>query len=125
MKLIDTSVAIDHLRGRHEATDLLFSLVAADEIIAASELVRFELLAGVRGSEADALEEFFTVVQWITVDETIVRTAAALARKHGRAHTGIDTVDYIIAATAGLLGADLLTTNIRHFPMFAGLAAPY
>lgn len=68
MKLIDTSVAIDHLRGRREATDLLLSLVAADEIIAASELVRFELLAGARGSETDALEEFFTVVQWIAVD---------------------------------------------------------
>lgn len=125
MKLIDTSVAIDHLRGRREATDLLLSLVAADEIIAASELVRFELLAGARGSETDALEEFFTVVQWIAVDEIIVRTAAALARKQRRAHTGIDTVDYIIAATAGLFGAGLLTTNVKHFPMFAGLAAPY
>ena len=125
MKIIDTSVAIDHLRGRHEATDLLSGLVAAGEVIAASELVRFELLAGARATEAGALEAFFTVLKWIPVDEVVVRAAGALSRKHRPAHAGIDTVDYVIAATAVLLDADLLTTNVGHFPMLKGLKAPY
>ncbi len=48
MKLLDTTVAIDHLRGVAPAVELLRRLVEADEMIAASEVVRFELLAGVR-----------------------------------------------------------------------------
>jgi predicted nucleic acid-binding protein len=38
---------------------------------------------------------------------------------------GIDTADLAIAATAMALDVRLLTRNVKHFPMFAGLAAPY
>ena len=125
MKLVDTSVAIDHLRGEASATDLLRKLVEADEILAASEVVRFELLAGVRDDELEALEHFFSAVSWVAIDEDVARAAGALARKHRRAHSGIDDGDYLIAATALLLDAELLTTNVRHFPMFPGLQSPY
>jgi predicted nucleic acid-binding protein len=52
----------------------------------------------------------------VPIGEEVARTAAALAREHGRAHRGIDDADYLIAATALLLDAELLTTNVRHFP---------
>jgi predicted nucleic acid-binding protein len=125
VKLLDTSVAIDHLRGRPEAVDLLGALIDADELLLASEVVRFELLAGVRKGEVEALEQFFTALSWVPVGEEVARTAGDLARQHRRAHGGIDDADYLIAATAVLLEADLLTTNVRHFPMLTGLAAPY
>ena len=125
MKLVDTTVAIDHLRGEASATDLLRKLVEADEILAASEVVRFELLAGVRDDELEALEHFFSAVSWVAIDEDVARAAGALARKHRRAYSGIDDGDYLIAATALLLDAELLTTNVRHFPMLPGLQPPY
>jgi predicted nucleic acid-binding protein len=125
MKLLDTSVAVDHLRGQQPAVDLVHSLVAAEEPLVASEVVRFELLAGVRDGELDALEQFFSAVSWVSVDEGIARTAGSLARQHTRASRGIDDVDYLIAATALVLDADLLTLNVRHFPMFAGLRPAY
>ncbi len=125
MKLLDTSVAIDHLRGLPGAVDLLGDLIDADEMLLASEVVRFELLAGVRKSEVRALEQFFTALSWVPVGEDVSRTAGDLAREHRRAHSGIDDADYLIAATAVLLEADLLTTNVRHFAMLEGLAAPY
>lgn len=50
MKLIDTTIAVDHLRGEPAAAVLLAELINNGEEIAASELVRFELLAGVRES---------------------------------------------------------------------------
>jgi predicted nucleic acid-binding protein len=125
VRLVDTSVAIDHLRGVQEAVDLLGGLIDADEVLLASEVVRFELLAGVRRSEVEALEQFFSALSWVPVGEEVARTAGDLARRHRRAHSGIDDADYLIAATAVLLEADLLTTNVRHFPMLAGLAAPY
>jgi hypothetical protein len=125
VKLLDTTVAIDHLRGDEAAVDLLKDLVENDETLAASEVVRFELVAGVRDDELPALEQFFSAVSWVAVGEDVARTAGVLVRKHRRAHSGIDDADYLIAATALLLEADLLTTNVRHFPMLPGLQPPY
>ncbi len=125
MKLIDTTVAVDHLRGMEPAVALMTSLAEEGETLAASELVRFELLAGVQPRETDALEQFFSSLAWLIVDEDITRTAGSLARKHRRAHSGIDDADYLIAATVIVCDADLLTTNVRHFPMFPGLVPPY
>ncbi len=125
MKLIDTAVAIDHLRGAEPAVALLTRLVEEGETLLSSELVRFELLAGALPSEIDALEQFCSSLVWIAVDEDIARTAGSLARKHRKAYSLIDDIDYLIAATTIVLDADLLTTNVRHFPMLEDLSPPY
>jgi predicted nucleic acid-binding protein len=125
VKLLDTTVAVDHLRGDQAAVDLLRELVENDETLATSEVVRFELVVGVRDDELPALEQFFSAVSWVAVGEDVARAAGELARKHRRAHSGIDDADYLIAATALLLEAELLTTNVRHFPMLPGLRPPY
>jgi predicted nucleic acid-binding protein len=33
--------------------------------------------------------------------------------------------DYLIAATADVIGAQPATLNVKHFPMFEGLRAPF
>jgi hypothetical protein len=62
LKLLDTSVVVDHLRGYGPATALLEELVRSHESVVASELTRFELLAGARPDEHDHLENFFSSV---------------------------------------------------------------
>jgi predicted nucleic acid-binding protein len=125
LKLLDTSVAVDHLRGYHRATALLEDLVRSEDTMVASELTRFELLAGVRRNELADLEDFFLVVDWVPVTEDIARHAGAYAQSYRRSHPGIGAADYLIAGTSSALGTDLLTVNVRHFPMFNGLQAPY
>ena len=125
MRLIDTTVAIDHLRGVVPATRLLTQFVEEGEALLASEIVRFELLAGVKPKETDALELFFSSFVWVPVDEEITRAAGELARKHRKSYSGIDDADYLIAATATVTKAALVTTNVRHFPMFKELAPAY
>lgn len=125
MKLLDTSVAVDHLRGHPPAVDLLSGLIEDEEPLLASEVVRFELLAGVREKEVEGLEQFFSALAWVPVGEEIARVAGSLAQENRRAHAGIDDADYLIAATALLLEADLLTMNARHFPMLEGLTPAY
>jgi predicted nucleic acid-binding protein len=125
LKLVDTSVAVDHLRGVEEAVDLLTSLAAAGESLVSSEVVRFELLAGVRSREVTQLELFFSALSWFPVDDQVSRLAGRLARTHRGAHSGIDDADFLIAATALLLEAEVLTLNVRHFPMITGLAQAY
>jgi predicted nucleic acid-binding protein len=125
MKHLDTSIAVDHLRRNPEATQLLDSLFEQGEDIAASELVRFEVLAGARERELDETQRFLSLLDWLHVDEEVARVGAALASKYRPAHSGIGDVDYLIAATALEHDADLLTTNARHFPMLPGLVAAY
>ena len=125
MKVLDTSVAVDHLRGAQPAVDLLDRLNDEEEALFASEVVRFELLAGVRDDEVETLEQFLSALSWAPVDETVAQTAGSLARQYRRAHSGIDDADYLIAATSLVLDAELLTTNVRHFPMLPGLSPAY
>ncbi len=119
--LLDASVAIDYLRGRQEALEVVD---AADELIA-SEITRYEVLVGVKPSEEELTEDLLALPAWVAVDEGIARRAAALAREYRASHSGIEDADYLIAATALELGARLLTTNVKHFPMLSGLAPAY
>lgn len=125
MKLLDTSVIVDHLRGYEPATARLAEWIAAGEPLAASECTRFELLAGTRADERDQIETVFGLLDWVPVGEEITRQAGTLAQSYRRSHSGIDAVDYLVAGTAQALDAELVTTNLRHFSMFAGLQRPY
>ena len=125
MKLIDTTIAVDHLRGVPAAVDLLTALTDADDDLVSSELVRFELLAGIRDRELRAFEEFCSALRWAGVTEDVARVGGRLARRYRKSHSGVGAVDYLIAATAIVIDADLLTTNVRHFPMFTKLEPPY
>lgn len=125
MKLVDTTIAVDHLRGVPAAVELLTGLTDAGEDLVASELIRFELSAGVRNKELAAFEEFCSALHWVQVTEDVARIAGQLARRYRKSHSGIGAADYLIAATAIVIDADLLTTNVRHFPMFTKLEPPY
>jgi predicted nucleic acid-binding protein len=123
--LLDTTIAVDHLRGDDRAASLLERLTNEGEPLLASELSRFELLAGMRPEELDATERFMDALSWVPVNEEIARLAGSMAAEYRRSHSGIDAIDYVIAATATVTGADLLTTNVRHFPMILLLRPPY
>jgi hypothetical protein len=124
VKLLDTTVAIDHLRRLQPAVALVEDLAARDDLHA-SELVRFELLAGARDDEVKAIETFCAAVEWAPVSTDVAKVGGVLARRYRRSHSGIEDIDYLIAATAILLDADLLTTNVKHFPMLEGLQPAY
>lgn len=125
MKLLDTTVLIDFLRRHVGAVEVVRQAVEAREWIGASEITRFELLAGLRPGEEKETEQFSSELGWVPVTEPIARQAASLARRYRASHGGIEDADYLIAATALELDAELLTTNVRHFPMFPRLGPAY
>jgi predicted nucleic acid-binding protein len=122
MLLLDTSVLIDVLRGSPAASEWLGSI---GEVPVCSELTRAEVLRGVRSAERTRTEHLLDSLRWMAVDEHVARRAGELARKYRRSHPGLGIVDFVIAASAQLLEAELVTGNVRHYPMFAGLQPPY
>jgi len=123
--LADTTILVDHLRGRREAKDLLRGEIAAGEPLFASVLIRVELLAGARPSDRPRLDQLIGSFIWIDVTAAIADRAGEFANRYARSHRNIDVVDYVIAATREELGVPLWTLNVRHFPMLPDLAPPY
>jgi predicted nucleic acid-binding protein len=122
--LFDTSILIDHLRGRAEATELLLAAASIGRPLV-SVLTRVEIEGGMRSEERHGVRRLFDALAVIPVSDEIARDAGTLLQQYRRSHSGIDLVDYVIAATTRSAGATLATLNVRHFPMFDGLAPPY
>ncbi len=122
--LFDTSVLIDHLRGRIDATELLVAAVADGKAMV-SVLTRVEIEGGMRSHERDGVRRLFDALLVVPVSDDIAKTAGTLLRDYRRSHAGIDLVDYVIAATAKALNATLATLNVKHFPMFPDIRSPY
>lgn len=121
--LFDTSVLIAHLRGDERATRLLTSVTNAERL--ASVLARVEIEGGMRAAERAEVASLFSALRLLPVTDAVARRAGEHLRRFRRSHQGIDLVDYVVAATAELHDARLATLNVRHFPMFKGLRAPY
>src|SRR6266496_1678733 len=113
--VLDTAIMIDLLRGLPAARGFVTTL---GERPTCSEVTRVEVLRGMRSEERRATERLFGVTTWVGVTETVARRAGQLGRQWRRSHQGIATADLIIAATAEELGLDLVTLNVKHFPMF-------
>jgi len=124
VKLFDSTVLIAHLRGVEAATALLVRATGAEEATC-SVLSRVEIEGGMRSKERTDVRRLFTGLRLEPVTDEIAARAGELLRTYRRSHSGIDLVDYVIAATAELLGAELQTLNLKHFPMFKGLRAPF
>lgn len=90
-----------------------------------SVLTRTEVIAGVRTHEEAGVAALLAAFAWLPVESAIADRAGRYAQRYSRSHRGIDVVDFVIAATADVANATLLTRNIKHFPMFDGLTAPY
>lgn len=125
MILVDTSILIDQLRGDERARNLLSTAVKKRERLHGSVMTKVEVLAGVRDREEDSTRRLLNLLEWVPVTDLIAERAGELARAYLRSHPGVDPVDYVIAATAEQLRAELWTRNSKHFPMFANLPNPY
>lgn len=121
---VDTSVLIDHLRGRAEATRVLEECRRGG-VLHASEITRLEILVGVRTSEASATQALLSTLQWHPVTTEVASVAGELGREWLPGNRGIDAADLAIAASARLVDAELLTCNVKHFPMIPDLQPPY
>lgn len=118
--LIDTDVLVEYLRGDERARDFLCELSGRPLV---SAVTVAELFAGARQVELSSIAELLDNTETIPVDYEVGKLAGRLwARFHDTHATGLP--DAMIAATAQLAGAELVTFNIKHFPMVS-TTVPY
>jgi predicted nucleic acid-binding protein len=122
--VVDSSVIIDALRGVPAAVSLVRSR-RIEGPLHASEISKLEVLAGMRSNEERATRNLLDAFTWHPIDGEIAELAGELGRRWHPANRGIDAADLAIAATGIALDAELLTRNVKHFPMFGELKTPY
>ena len=125
MILVDSDVLIEHLRGNTAARGWLVSARQSSGPLAISVVSLTEVAGGMREAERREVMRLLGSMHRFEVSEQVAWRAATLMREYRRSHSGIALGDYLIAATALTEGLELATLNLRHFPMFPGLARPF
>jgi len=122
MRLVDTNVFIDHFRNYSLATAFFESL---DEESIFSAISEAELISGQQCALPEKKKYILQFLgRWrkIEVSNQIAVLAGDIVREHP-----IELADAIIAATALIHKAELLTRNVKHFSMIKNLVvkSPY
>ena len=112
------------MRGVAAARDWLVS-ARKDGPLAISVVSITELIGGMRTVERREVWGLLASFRVERATEIIARRAGDMMRRYRRSHSGIGLGDYLIAATADVQGLQLATLNVRHFPMFEHLQAPF
>lgn len=125
MKLIDTDIAIDHFHGHRAALEYFTQTLIAGETLAISVISLTEILAGMRTGKKERTEKLFGLFTILEVDEGIARKAGEYMGSYRRSQH-IELADALIAATAFAAQAELVTRNVKHYPMSdVNVEAPY
>jgi predicted nucleic acid-binding protein len=123
--LVDSDVLLAHLRGEPRAREWILQARRTTGPLATSAVSVVEVAGGMRSQERREVGRLFASLRIFPINDRIAWRAAELMRTHRRSHVGIGLGDYLVAAAAQIEGCELATLNVRHFPMFPGLRAPF
>lgn len=114
--LIDTDVLIDHLKGLSQAQRFLEDRAQHGDALLCSVITRAELFAGMRADEEPALRALLDAMDEIGINAQIAEKAGEYCQTYRTSHNVL-LPDALIAASATLQHASLVTLNDKHFPM--------
>ncbi len=114
---IDTDIVIFLLKKETKFVKLFLNLKSNNARIFYNPIIKAEIYAGAFKSEYVIIEQFFSVLECIDIDEGIGKEAGLYANEFKKSYFGISLEDFIIAATVKTYGIILWTNNIKHYPM--------
>lgn len=116
MKLIDTDILIDHFHGHRAAFNFIAQQLVNGETLAISVVTITEFSSGMRPGEEERTEQLLSLFTVLDVTEETARQAGEYLRQFRHSHK-LELGDALIAASARLVGADIVTRNLKHYPM--------
>ncbi|MGR3319669.1 MAG: type II toxin-antitoxin system VapC family toxin [Candidatus Anammoxibacter sp.] len=125
--LLDSTILIDLSRANGKAIDFIDTVKKKNQEIAVSIISSMELIIGCRDkTEIDKTLKFLIDYPVIDISVPISGKAYQLIIQYSKSH-GLVIPDAFIAATALDENLTLITSNVRHFDMIAGLGVqkPY
>ncbi len=114
--LLDTTVIIDYFRERQEVLPYFNAIFHSEATGAFSVITEAELWEGLRPDRPDEKkqhEALLSLLQPVELDSVIARRGGELRRRFR--DQGLSMPDALIAATAEITNATLVTGNPKHF----------
>ncbi len=119
--LLDTNIIIDYSRDNANAVGFVENLGILPSI---SVITVAEIIQGVRDKERPFFRDVFEVWNVIPINHEIALLAGEYRLRYFKSHN-LGLADAFIAASASIQNAELVTLNIKDFPMFGMLKRPY
>lgn len=115
--IVDTTVLIDAARHKEPAYSWLRAALRRPGEVAVSAVNVAEFFAGLRPDERPRWEAFVDELACWDVTREIAKLAGTYQYDSARRGQTIHIADALVAATAFTVGADVVTDNIKDFPM--------
>ena len=123
MILIDTTVAIDFLRGERKTVSRIKSIQARADSIGMSSLSLFELLHPLRHRKLEeqerAVRSFVHQLSLLALDSEAADESAEIMGALLRIGQPVNALDVLIAGTAIANGAEMILSNDEDFQKIA------
>lgn len=116
MYLLDTDILIWILRGRQDVVDYI-SKLKDDFPIALSVITIAEIYMNIFPSELVNTEEHLHQYIILEVDQKIAKIAGLYWQQYSKKLKNLSLTDCLIAGTANVHNATLMSLNVKHFPM--------
>ena len=116
MYLLDTDVLIWVLRGKQEIIDKILQL-KEESPLSISVISIAEIYKNIFPSELTPTEDFLSQHNQLDTTQKIAKIAGLYWQEYSKQLKNLSLTDCIIAATANVNNAKLVTLNTKHFPM--------
>jgi len=114
--LVDTDVLIEILRNNRIVAGELRTLHREGHLLCYSPVTRAEVYGGLREQEKEVTQALFGEMQCFPIDDRIGEMAGEYLGTYRTQH-GVMLADALVAASAAANQAELITFNLRHYPM--------
>jgi tRNA(fMet)-specific endonuclease VapC len=115
--LLDTSVLIDVLNGKHNRDALLKGLLSQGDMLACCAINVSEVYAGMRPKEESRTEQLLQSLEYFEINWEVARLAGLLKRDYSKKGQTLSLSDTTVAAVALSYNLTLITDNVKHYPM--------
>jgi len=115
--LLDTSVIIDAINNRKARRQFLRDLISQGNTLACSPINVAEVYAGLRPQEEQNTRNFLQALDLYPLSWPVAELAGRLKRDYSKKGTTLAITDTLIAAVALHHQLQLITDNVKDFPM--------
>jgi len=124
LQLLDTSALIDLSKGFEPTTSWLKQQSAAGEDLAICPITITEFYSGLKAAEYPQWDAFFASLTFCPISLEASIQAGKWRASFRAQGIQLSTTDTLIAAVAVKLGAVVVTSNTKHYPMQVRLIDP-